>query len=43
MEKIKLSRNYDLGDFRAGDLIEFHFLHSMSEGKGNLIKGVCLG
>lgn len=43
MERVKLSRPFDFPDFRAGDVLEWHFLHSMSEGKGNLYRGVCLG
>ena len=43
MERIKLTRNFEMGDFRPGDVINFHFLHSLSEGKGNLITAVCLG
>lgn len=28
---------------RAGDVIRFHYLHSLSEGNGNTITGLCTG
>lgn len=38
--KIDLSRNFDLPDFRTGDVIQFHYYHSLSEGKGNTYTGL---
>lgn len=44
-ERIRLSllKPFAVPDFRSGDLVQFHYAHSMSEGKGNLIQALCLG
>lgn len=40
---MKAKKTFDFPDFRPGDVIKFHYLHSMSEGNGNTITGVCIG
>lgn len=42
-EKLMLVKPYTIPDFRSGDVIKFHYLHSLSEGKGNEFTGLCLG
>lgn len=42
-KRIELTRPFEIPDFRAGDQIEFHMQHSISEGKGNTIEALCLG
>lgn len=42
-EVLKAKKTFEYPDFRSGDVIKFHYLHSMSEGNGNTITGVCIG
>lgn len=42
MENIKAVRPFQLPDFRPGDVVKFHFLHSLSEGKGNSYTGIII-
>ena len=42
-DKLSLLKPYTIPDFRSGDIIKFHYLHSLSEGKGNEFNGLCLG
>ena len=41
--KFTLLKPYTVPDFRSGDIIKFHYLHSISEGKGNEFTGLCMG
>ena len=41
--RLKMLKPFDMPDYRTGDLIKFHYIHSLSEGKGNDITGVCIG
>lgn len=41
--KIEAVRPFKLPDFRTGDVVEFHMLHSLSEGKGNTYTGLIIG
>lgn len=38
---IERQREFQIPDFRAGDIIQFHFLKSISEGYGNTVTGMC--
>ncbi|KAL4446981.1 hypothetical protein ABPG74_014953 [Tetrahymena malaccensis] len=38
---IERQREFKVPDFRAGDIIQFHFLKSISEGYGNTVTGMC--
>jgi len=40
---MQLTKNYTVPDFRPGDTIKFHYLHSLSEGNGNTITALCVG
>ena len=40
---IERSRNFSIPDFRAGDVVQFKYLHSISEGRGNYYTGICIG
>ena len=42
-DKFKLLKPFSVPDIRSGDIIKFHYLHSLSEGKGNEFVGLCLG
>lgn len=35
MSRMKQLKSFRYPDFRTGDVIEFHNLHSLSEGRGN--------
>lgn len=37
---IERTRDFQIPDFRAGDIIQFHFLKSVSEGYGNTLTGM---
>lgn len=41
--KIEAIKPFKLPDFRTGDVVEFHMLHSLSEGKGNTYTGLVIG
>lgn len=42
-KKYKKMKNFEFPDYRTGDLVKFHYLHSLSEGKGNTYTGVIIG
>ena len=37
---IERTRDFKIPNFRAGDIIQFHFLKSISEGYGNTVTGM---
>jgi len=41
--KIDKLRPFTFADFRSGDIVEFKYLHSLSEGKGNSYTGTIIG
>lgn len=41
--KYKKMKNFEFPEYRTGDLIKFHYLHSLSEGKGNTFTGIVIG
>jgi Ribosomal protein L19. len=42
-KKIEALRPFKIPDMRSGDIVEFHMLHSLSEGKGNTLSGILIG
>mmetsp|Transcript_39457 Transcript_39457/g.45903 ORF Transcript_39457/g.45903 Transcript_39457/m.45903 type:complete len:238 (-) Transcript_39457:101-814(-) len=38
--RLDLSKPFDVPDFRPGDVVEFSYIHSVSEGKGNTLTGI---
>lgn len=40
---IQMGKGFRRPDLRPGDVIKFHYLHSLSEGNGNTITGLCIG
>ena len=42
-EKMKLLKNFEYPDFNVGDIVKFHYLHSLSEGRGNTYTGLIVG
>ena len=42
-EKFQLLKPYNVPEIRSGDIIKFHYLHSISEGGGNEYTGLCIG
>lgn len=40
---LQMARSFTFPDFRPGDVIKFHYLHSLSEGNGNTITALCIG
>lgn len=43
IEKIRYKRNFELPKIKAGDVVNFTMLHSLSEQKGNNYTGLCIG
>ena len=41
-EKVKLLKNFEYPDFNIGDVVSFHYLHSLSEGRGNTYTGLII-
>jgi len=41
--KIVCKRSFLIPDFRSGDVVQFHFVRTISEGKGNTYTGVIIG
>ena len=39
---MNLMKNFEFEDYRVGDVVKFHYLNSLSEGKGNLITGIII-
>jgi ribosomal protein L19 len=39
-EKLKMLKNFEYPDFNVGDVVKFHYLHSLSEGRGNTYTGL---
>ena len=42
-DKLDKLRAFSFPDYRSGDIVQFKFLHSISEGKGNLYTGTVIG
>ncbi len=42
MERMKILKTFDYEEIKSGDVIQFHYLHSISQGKGNTYKGLVL-
>lgn len=40
---LQMGKSFRRPDLRSGDVIRFHYLHSLSEGNGNTITGLCIG
>lgn len=40
--RLDLSKPFDIPDFRPGDVVEFSYIHSVSEGKGNTLRGIVM-
>lgn len=40
LEKLKMLKNFEYPDFSVGDIVKFHYLHSLSEGRGNTYTGL---
>lgn len=38
-----MAKPFTIPDIRSGDVVKFHYLHSLSEGNGNTITGLCVG
>jgi ribosomal protein L19 len=38
-----MGKPFTIPDIRSGDVVKFHYLHSLSEGNGNTITGLCVG
>lgn len=43
IKRLEIVRGEKVPEFRAGDVLKFHYLHSVSEGKGNEFVGVVAG
>ena len=42
MNRMRLLKTFDYEQIKTGDVINFHYLHSISQGKGNSYKGLVL-
>jgi ribosomal protein L19 len=42
VEKLKMLKNFEYPDFNVGDVVRFHYLHSISEGRGNTYTGIVI-
>ena len=42
VEKLKMLKNFEYPDFNVGDVVKFHYLHSISEGRGNTYQGIII-
>jgi ribosomal protein L19 len=40
---LQMGKAFTIPDIRSGDVVKFHYLHSLSEGNGNSITGLCVG
>lgn len=40
LAKLKLLKNFEYPEFNVGDVVSFHYLHSLSEGRGNKFTGL---
>lgn len=41
--RLKSIRTFKYPDFKSGDVVRFHYLHSLSEGNGNTVTAICIG
>jgi ribosomal protein L19 len=41
-ERLKMLKNFEYPDFNIGDVVKFHYLHSLSEGRGNTYTGIVI-
>lgn len=42
MDRMRILKTFDYEEIKSGDVIQFHYLHSISQGKGNTYKGLVL-
>ena len=40
--RLKILKDFEFPNFQVGDIVKFHYLHSISEGRGNTYTGLVI-